>query len=64
MDKAQFEALAGRYRDMVYRIALNRLRNPADAEDAVQDVLLKLEPMHKPVAQSLEKGCAHRRAVP
>ena len=42
MDKAQFEALAGRYRDMVYRIALNRLRNPADAEDIVQDVLLKL----------------------
>ena len=42
MDKAQFEALAGRYRDMVYRIALNRLRNSEDAEDVVQDVLLKL----------------------
>ena len=46
MDKAQFEVLARKYRDMVYRIALNRLRNPADAEDAVQDVLLKLY-LHK-----------------
>lgn len=46
MDKAQFETLAARYRDMVYRVALNRLRNPADAEDVVQDVLLKLY-LHK-----------------
>lgn len=46
MDKTQFEALAGRYRDMVYRIALNRLRNPADAEDVMQEVLLKLY-LHK-----------------
>lgn len=46
MEKAQFEALACEYRDMVYRIALNRLRNPADAEDVMQDVLLKLY-LHK-----------------
>ncbi len=46
MEKAQFEALARRHRDMVYRIALNRLRNPGDAEDVTQDVLLKLY-LHK-----------------
>ena len=42
MDKVQFEALATKYRDMVYRIALNQLRNPSEAEDVMQDVLLKL----------------------
>ena len=46
MDKAQFERLAAEHRDMVYRIALNQLRSAADAEDAMQEVLLKLY-LHK-----------------
>lgn len=31
-----------RYLDMVYRIALNWFRHPADAEDAAQNVMLRL----------------------
>lgn len=46
MNKAQFETLAAAYRDMIYRIALNQLRSAADAEDTVQEVLLKLY-LHK-----------------
>ena len=37
-----FQTLAGAYKDTVFRVALNALGNPADAEDAVQEVLLKL----------------------
>ena len=42
MDKPSFEALALQYRDMIYRIALNQHRNIPDAEDTLQEVLLKL----------------------
>jgi len=42
MDKQNFEALAAQHRDMIYRIALNQLRSIHDAEDAMQEVLLKL----------------------
>ena len=37
-----FNALAAQYKDTVFRVALNALGNPADAEDAVQEVFLKL----------------------
>ena len=46
MDKQLFEPLAARYRDMIYRIALNQLRSISDAEDITQEVLLKLY-LHK-----------------
>jgi RNA polymerase sigma-70 factor, ECF subfamily len=36
----QFTAVVGRSRPLLYRIALNRLGNEADAEDAVQDAFL------------------------
>lgn len=42
MEKSTFRALAETYRDMVYRIALNFHRNIQDAEDTMQEVLLKL----------------------
>lgn len=42
MDKQTFEQLALQHRDMIYRIALNQLRSIPDAEDAMQEVLLKL----------------------
>ena len=42
MDKTSFRALAEDYQGMVYRIALNSFRNIQDAEDAVQEVMLKL----------------------
>lgn len=42
MDKTTFRALAETYRSMVYRIALNSFRNIQDAEDATQEVMLKL----------------------
>ena len=42
MTESTFTAAAEQYLDMVYRIALNWFRNPADAEDAAQTVMLKL----------------------
>ena len=42
MTENTFTAAAERYLDMVYRVALNWLRSPADAEDAAQTVMLKL----------------------
>ena len=53
MDKTSFCALAETYRSMVYRVALNFFRNIDDAEDAAQEVMLKLylraEPFESPV---------------
>ena len=42
MTEQAFTAAAEQHLDMVYRIALNCLRVPADAEDAAQTVLLRL----------------------
>ncbi len=38
--RADFEGAASRYSQMLFRIALRRLRNVEDAQDAVQDALL------------------------
>ena len=37
-----FPALAEKYMDMVYRIALNALGSAADAEDVTQNVMVRL----------------------
>ena len=42
MTQTEFIPLAERYKDTVYRIALNYYGSPYDADDTVQDVLLKL----------------------
>lgn len=42
MEREAFQEAAARYQDMVYRIALHQTGNPADGEDAVQEVFLKL----------------------
>lgn len=42
LTEQQFTDAAERYLDMVYRIALNWFRNPADAEDASQNAMLRL----------------------
>ena len=42
MTERDFTAAAERYLGMVYRLALNCLRVPADAEDAAQTVMLRL----------------------
>lgn len=42
LTETEFTAAAERHLDMVYRIALNSLRHPADAEDAVQNSMLRL----------------------
>ena len=42
MTERAFTAAAEHHLDMVYRIALNWFRNPADAEDAAQTAMLKL----------------------
>ena len=42
MTEQEFNRAAERHLDMVYRIALNWLKRPADAEDAAQNVMLRL----------------------
>lgn len=42
MEQEIFLAMADKYKDTVYRIALNYFGNSYDAEDTVQDVLMKL----------------------
>lgn len=41
-EKASLEALLGRYQDKVYRLALSFTKNPADAEEVLQDVFLTI----------------------
>ena len=42
MEKNEFERYAVKYKDTVYRVALNFTCCPEDAEDAVQEVLMRL----------------------
>lgn len=42
LTETEFTAAAERHLDMVYRIALNSLRHPTDAEDATQNTMLRL----------------------
>ena len=42
MKTEMIELIEGKYKGMIYRIALNHLRSQHDAEDIVQDVFLKL----------------------
>ena len=42
MDKADLRAIADKYMDSVYRIAVNYCKNADDAADAVQNAFLKL----------------------
>jgi len=43
----EFTRLAIRNQDMIYRLALSYLRSPHDAEDILQDVLIKLYTANK-----------------
>ena len=72
MEAQELERLAGRYADMIYRIALNDTHSPADAEDILQEVLLALytaapafeSPEHEKswlIRVTLNKGKNHRR---
>ena len=42
MDRSAFQATVGQYQDMVYRVALHQFGVLQDAEDAVQEVFLRL----------------------
>ena len=42
MDKARFTAAVERHQNMVYRTALHALGSPQDADDAAQEVFLRL----------------------
>lgn len=48
MEKEMFNSAARQYQDMVYRVALHALGSPQDAEDAVQEVFLRLYTWEKP----------------
>lgn len=42
MTGEEFTALAQRYMDLVYRVALNCVKRPTDADDVTQNVMLRL----------------------
>lgn len=42
MDTKEYERLASKYLNCIYRVALNSCRNCADAEDIVQNTFMKL----------------------
>ena len=42
LEREEFLHLAGKYKDTVFRVALNALGSPNDADDIVQDTLLRL----------------------
>lgn len=48
MTNEQFSRLAQRYIDTVFRVALNYIKSPADADDITQNVFLKLLQEKKP----------------
>ena len=48
MDKTEFTRAVERYQDTVYRVALHALGSPQDADDAVQEVFLRLYTAQKP----------------
>ena len=50
MEPSKLAAVAGRYRDMIYRVALHLCGHPQEAEDATQDTLLKLCATHRTFA--------------
>ena len=50
MEPSELAAVAGRYRDMIYRVALHWCGHPQEAEDATQDTLLKLCATHRTFA--------------
>ena len=50
MEPDELAAVAGRYRDMIYRVALHWCGHPQEAEDATQDTLLKLCATHRTFA--------------
>ena len=61
MEPNELTAAAGRYRDMIYRVALHWCGHPQEAEDATQDTLLKLCTTHRHFAD--EEHLRGRRAV-
>lgn len=48
LEREKFTEAVHTYGDMVYRVACHALRNPADGEDVMQTVFLKLYEQQKP----------------
>ena len=54
MENREFELLARRYMDMVFRLAFSYMKSASDADDVTQNVLLRLLRSTKP----FESACA------
>ena len=50
LEREEFLLLAGKYKDTVFRVALNALGSPHDADDIVQETLLRLWDRKEPFA--------------
>ena len=48
LERAVFMELADRYKDTIFRVALNMLGSPADADDIVQETLIRLLERREP----------------
>lgn len=55
MTDLEFEAAVGRYADSVFRLAYSYLKSRADAEDVMQETLLKLYVTKKPFESAVHE---------
>ena len=63
MERTLFEHAAVRYQNMVYRIALHYFGNSQDAEDAVQEVFLRLYTAEKSFKSRSLTSRSRRRCI-
>ena len=59
MERALFTEYARRYKDTIFRVALNALGSPVDADDIVQETLLRLLERQEPFESEKQIGRAH-----
>ena len=65
MEAAEFNRIARKYTDVVYRATLSYCKNKNDAEDAVQNTFLKLLKTDTQFAddEHIENGLSGRRSM-
>ena len=64
MEKNLFNSAVRQYQDMVYRVALHIFGSPQDAEDAVQEVFLRLYTRRSRSSTGRSRGSCTGRSWP
>lgn len=63
LTEQEFHAATERYLDMVYRVALNAVKKPVDAEDVAQSVMLRLRQSVAEISK-VERSCRRHHPFP